>query len=156
VLLGHALGTAFGERMAGLHRNRGVDIVCGVTVTGLDAADGAVRGVSLSDGSYLEADVVLVSIGSLPATDWLTSSGLDVAAGVVCDSTCAVVGAQPHVAHGRNRTRGVGAAAVGVGVGVRIAADERSVGDAVPLGGSAAADETESDRLPGAAAPRSL
>jgi NADPH-dependent 2,4-dienoyl-CoA reductase/sulfur reductase-like enzyme len=75
-------------------------VITGVTVTGLEGAHGAVRTVSLSDGRQLPADLVLVSIGSQPSVDWLTTSGLDAAAGVQCDHTCAVEGLRDVVAAG--------------------------------------------------------
>jgi NADPH-dependent 2,4-dienoyl-CoA reductase/sulfur reductase-like enzyme len=100
VPLGTVLGNVFGRHMTALHRSRGVEVITGVTVTGLEGADGAVRTVSLSDGRQLPADLVLVSIGSLPSVDWLTTSGLDAAAGVRCDHTCAVEGLPDVVAAG--------------------------------------------------------
>ena len=39
----------------------------------------------LSDGTELDADVVVVGIGSRPSTDWLDGSGVEVDNGVVCD-----------------------------------------------------------------------
>ena len=39
----------------------------------------------LSDGTELDADLVVVGIGSRPATDWLDGSGVEVDNGVVCD-----------------------------------------------------------------------
>ena len=45
-----------------------------------------VTGVCLQSGEELSADLVVVAMGSLPATDWLTGSGLQIADGVVCDS----------------------------------------------------------------------
>jgi NADPH-dependent 2,4-dienoyl-CoA reductase/sulfur reductase-like enzyme len=39
----------------------------------------------LTDGTELQADLVVVGIGSRPATDWLEGSGVEVDNGVVCD-----------------------------------------------------------------------
>jgi len=54
--------------------------------------DGRVSAVELSDGTRVEADVVLVAIGSKPAVDWLEGSsvplgrrGADPVDGVLCD-----------------------------------------------------------------------
>lgn len=99
VPLGHALGADFGEHLAALHRDRGVEILCGRRVSGIHGA-GTVESVSLADGTHLPADIVLVSIGSVPAVDWLASSGLDTARGVPCDRTCAVRGTTGVVAAG--------------------------------------------------------
>lgn len=57
-----------------------MNLRCGVTVTEVTE-----DGVRLGDGEVVEADEVLVAIGSLPNTDWLAASGLAVGDGVVCD-----------------------------------------------------------------------
>jgi NADPH-dependent 2,4-dienoyl-CoA reductase/sulfur reductase-like enzyme len=101
VPLGHVLGVRFGNHLADMHRVRGVNLVTGASVTGLESRpDGAVDSVALSDGRQLPADVVLVAIGSAPSTEWLAASGLDVTSGVVCDTTCAVEGTEDVVAAG--------------------------------------------------------
>ncbi len=84
----HALGREMGEVCASLHAEHGVDLRCGVAVDGLEG-EGRVRGVRLSDGSSIEADLVVVGVGVAPATGWLESSGLRLDDGVVCDATCA-------------------------------------------------------------------
>jgi NADPH-dependent 2,4-dienoyl-CoA reductase/sulfur reductase-like enzyme len=40
----------------------------------------------LSDGTEVDADIVVVGIGSRPGTDWLEGSGLVLDNGVVCDA----------------------------------------------------------------------
>jgi len=79
------LGSRIGEVVADRHREQGVAIRCGVTVAGLAGGD-RVRGVELGDGSLIEADVVLVGIGVVPACEWLEGSGLEIDNGVVCDA----------------------------------------------------------------------
>ena len=69
-----------------LHRDNGVDLRLGVDVTEV-VGDGRVSAVVLSDGSVIPADVVVAAIGSLPATEWLVGSGLDLTDGIVCDSS---------------------------------------------------------------------
>jgi NADPH-dependent 2,4-dienoyl-CoA reductase/sulfur reductase-like enzyme len=44
--------------------------------------------VRLADGEIVEADEVLVAVGSRPNTEWLESSGLPLGDGVVCDEYC--------------------------------------------------------------------
>lgn len=39
----------------------------------------------LTDGTELPADLVVVGIGSTPATEWLEGSGVEVDNGVICD-----------------------------------------------------------------------
>ena len=85
--LAGALNPEIGQACADLHRAHGVDLRCGVMVEGIDGGQRAER-LRLSDGSTVEADVVIVGIGVTPATAWLQSSGLTLDDGVVCDSTC--------------------------------------------------------------------
>jgi 3-phenylpropionate/trans-cinnamate dioxygenase ferredoxin reductase subunit len=47
-----------------------------------------VRGIGLTDGRTVPADVVLVAIGGVPCTEWLAGSGLLVDGGLVCDEFC--------------------------------------------------------------------
>ncbi|MGW5657369.1 NAD(P)/FAD-dependent oxidoreductase [Streptomyces humi] len=74
--------------LADLHTERGVRLRLGTGVAGLDSRDGRVTGVRLATGEALPADVVAVSIGAVPATQWLEGSGLTLDNGVVCDSRC--------------------------------------------------------------------
>ncbi|WP_330347220.1 NAD(P)/FAD-dependent oxidoreductase [Streptomyces sp. NBC_00582] len=80
VPLAHTVGEDVGRVLAQAHRDRGVELRCGVGVTEVTE-----DGVRLADGGIVEADEVLVAIGSLPNTDWLGGSGLPVGDGVVCD-----------------------------------------------------------------------
>lgn len=82
------LGALVGGYLASLHAEQGVVLRLGVAVEGLVGAGGRVAGVRLANGEVLPADVVVVAIGSRPATGWLAGSGLQIADGVVCDSRC--------------------------------------------------------------------
>ncbi|MFI9838285.1 NAD(P)/FAD-dependent oxidoreductase [Nonomuraea sp. NPDC051941] len=84
VPLAHALGEHVGRVLSRAHLEHGVNLRTGVTVTEVDEG-----GVRLADGELVEADEVLVAIGSLPNTEWLAGSGLTVADGLVCDAYCA-------------------------------------------------------------------
>ena len=84
VPLAHAIGDRVGRVLSQAHREHGVDLRTGVTVAAV--TDGGVR---LADGELVEADEVLVAIGSIPNTEWLLGSGLNVSDGVVCDQFCA-------------------------------------------------------------------
>ncbi|OBI81932.1 NAD(P)/FAD-dependent oxidoreductase [Mycobacterium sp. E740] len=83
--LASVLGEQIGGLVARVHRAEGVDVRCGVGVTEVAGTD-RVENVALSDGSELDADLVVVGIGSRPATDWLEGSGIEVDNGVVCDA----------------------------------------------------------------------
>lgn len=82
--LASVLGEKIGELVTRLHRAEGVDVRCGVGVAEV-SGDDRVRSVTLSDGEQIDADIVVVGIGSHPATDWLEGSGITVDNGVVCD-----------------------------------------------------------------------
>lgn len=82
--LASALGERIGGLVARLHRAEGVDVRTGVAVAQVWGQD-RVDSVVLTDGTQLPADLVLVGIGSRPATDWLAGSGIEVDNGVSCD-----------------------------------------------------------------------
>jgi NADPH-dependent 2,4-dienoyl-CoA reductase/sulfur reductase-like enzyme len=79
------LGQQLGGIVSALHAKHGVRLIGGVEVTGLAGSE-RVTGVSLADGRMIEADVVLVAIGVRPNTEWLATSGLDAASGVLCNA----------------------------------------------------------------------
>ncbi|TAK68048.1 MAG: FAD-dependent oxidoreductase [Actinomycetota bacterium] len=81
-------GPVVGNFLADQHRARGVDVRCSTGVVGLEGRDGKVARVVLTDGTAVDADVVLVAIGSIPAVDWLADSGLSIVNGVECDEFC--------------------------------------------------------------------
>jgi NADPH-dependent 2,4-dienoyl-CoA reductase/sulfur reductase-like enzyme len=84
-VLGDEVGRVCGE----LHRDHGVDLRLSLGVQSfVDDGHGRVAGVALSDGSTVDADVVVVGVGVVPNTEWLDGSGLTVDNGVVCDETC--------------------------------------------------------------------
>lgn len=85
--LAAVLGSPIGSVVASLHRAHGVEVHCPARVDRLDGADGAVERVVLADGWVLETDLVVVAAGAVPNTEWLASSGLALADGVVCDRT---------------------------------------------------------------------
>ena len=84
---GRVLGTEMGAVVADVHRSHGVELRTG---TGVDRVlgDDRVTGVRLAGGSTLDADLLVVGIGVVPATDWMEGSGLVLDDGVVCDATC--------------------------------------------------------------------
>jgi NADPH-dependent 2,4-dienoyl-CoA reductase/sulfur reductase-like enzyme len=84
--LASVLGEQIGELVARLHRAEGVDVRCGIGVAEV-RGESHVEKVVLSDGTELDADLVVVGIGSYPVTDWLEGSGIEVDNGVVCDAT---------------------------------------------------------------------
>ncbi|MEW2401152.1 FAD-dependent oxidoreductase [Streptomyces sp. NPDC046862] len=83
VPLAHAVGEEIGQVLSRAHLDHGVDLRTGVTVTAVTE-----DGVRLADGELVDADEVLVAIGSLPNTEWLADSGLAVGDGLNCDEYC--------------------------------------------------------------------
>jgi NADPH-dependent 2,4-dienoyl-CoA reductase/sulfur reductase-like enzyme len=80
-----ALPSELGSMLEAAHREHGVDVRCGLAVDEVLATDRRVTGVRLSNGSTLEADLVIVGLGATPNTDWLADSGVPVEDGVICD-----------------------------------------------------------------------
>ena len=85
--LSRVLGDEMGQVCAEVHRDHGVDLRTGVGVDRI-SGDGRVQQVTLSDGSTVDADVVVVGIGVIPNTEWLDGSGLELGDGVLCDASC--------------------------------------------------------------------
>lgn len=84
--LASVLGEQIGALVTRLHRDEGVDVRTGIGVAEV-RGQGHVDTVVLTDGTEVPADLVVVGIGSHPATDWLDGSGIEVDNGVVCDES---------------------------------------------------------------------
>jgi NADPH-dependent 2,4-dienoyl-CoA reductase/sulfur reductase-like enzyme len=83
-------GARIGELVGQLHTDHGVSVRCGTGVNRFLGAAGRVTGVELTDGSKLDAGLVVVAVGATPAVDWLAGSGLPQGNGVECDAHCQV------------------------------------------------------------------
>ncbi|WP_432039946.1 NAD(P)/FAD-dependent oxidoreductase [Streptomyces cucumeris] len=85
-----ALGGVVAQVAADLQRAHGVDLRCGVMVTGLEGdSAGRLRRAHLSDGTTLDVDVAVVSLGATRNTEWLAGSGLGSGPrGIACDAGC--------------------------------------------------------------------
>ncbi|HEY6307791.1 MAG TPA: FAD-dependent oxidoreductase [Candidatus Angelobacter sp.] len=90
--LAGALGNVIGAIAAEMQREAGVDLRTGVSVSALEGdAGGHVRRAHLSDGSTLDVDLVLASLGSIRNVEWLDGAGLAAGFwGVACDAGCRV------------------------------------------------------------------
>lgn len=88
----HPLGRAVGEKVSqfvmAAHREAGCQFRTGVTVSSVEEALDGKAVVHLSNGEAIEADTVVLSIGVVPATDFLHDSGLDLEGGIVTDGYC--------------------------------------------------------------------
>ena len=94
--LAAVLGVELGGWFARLHRDEGIDVYLSARITELHGRDG-VEAIELDDGRRIDCDLVVVGIGTVPATAWLAGSGLD-------------DGGLPVDAAGRTRVPGVFAA----------------------------------------------
>jgi NADPH-dependent 2,4-dienoyl-CoA reductase/sulfur reductase-like enzyme len=78
--LSRALGDEMGAACGSLHARHGVALRCGIEVIAI--TNGC---VFLADGSTLAADIVVAGIGTVPNTDWLAGSVIDLSNGVRVD-----------------------------------------------------------------------
>lgn len=88
--LAGALGGAIGAIAADMQRAAGVDLRTGVSVLALEGdVHRNVRRAQLSDGTALDVDVVVTSLGSIRNVEWLDGAGLAAGVwGVGCDAGC--------------------------------------------------------------------
>ena len=87
--LQRVLGDEIGRVCGDIHREHGVDLRLSTGVDGFeDDGSGRLRGIRLTDGTTVEADIAVVGVGVAPNTEWLAGSGLTVDNGIVCDETC--------------------------------------------------------------------
>ncbi|OZE80740.1 FAD-dependent oxidoreductase [Rhodococcus sp. 15-649-1-2] len=110
--LASVLGSEVGELVSRLHRDEGVTVRTGVGVDTLRGTD-RVTHVVLSDGTEVEADLVVIGIGSTPVVEVLEASGVTVDNGIVADAygrtdvlgvwAVGDVAAWDHRQHGRRR-----------------------------------------------------
>ncbi|HEY8482854.1 MAG TPA: FAD/NAD(P)-binding oxidoreductase [Spirillospora sp.] len=89
------LGAALGAELRRRHERRGVRFLLGRTVARLTEA-----GLELSDGTAVDAEVVVEAVGSVPCVEWLDGNGLDLSDGVLCDGDLRVEGRPEVVAVG--------------------------------------------------------
>lgn len=94
------VGREVGSALLAHHRAAGVGFVTGQGVAGLEGADGRVTGVRLDDGTVLDADIVVESVGSHANVEWLDGNGLDLSDGLLCDNHLRVEGRPRIVAVG--------------------------------------------------------
>jgi 3-phenylpropionate/trans-cinnamate dioxygenase ferredoxin reductase subunit len=85
-LLARAVAPLVSNFYLAAHQRRGTQVVLETGVTELLGA-GRVRGVGLSDGRTVPADVVVVGIGLIPHTELADQIGLDCVGGIVVDES---------------------------------------------------------------------
>jgi NADPH-dependent 2,4-dienoyl-CoA reductase/sulfur reductase-like enzyme len=92
--LGRVLGQEMSDFYADIHTEHEVRLLRDVSVTRLLGADGRVTGVDLSDGTHVEADVVVIGVGATPNVGLAEVAGLGLrpaaqGGGIVVDGTLA-------------------------------------------------------------------
>jgi len=94
VPLARVLGPEVGTVLAGIHRDRGVDLVLGDSVAAFEGA-GRVERVRTAGGRVLACDLVVAGIGIEPNQELLAEAGARVDNGVLVDPQCRT--SLPHV-----------------------------------------------------------
>jgi 3-phenylpropionate/trans-cinnamate dioxygenase ferredoxin reductase component len=84
------LGDELAAELLRRHEQHGVRFRLGTLPVAFEGED-RVRAVTLSDGTALDADLVVESVGSVPNTEWLDGNGLDLSDGVACDERLRVL-----------------------------------------------------------------
>ncbi|PBN42012.1 FAD-dependent oxidoreductase [Sphingobium sp. D43FB] len=70
------------------HGNRGVHVRLSTQVECLEGEGGRISGVRLATGELLSADMVIVGIGIIPATEALAAAGVANSNGILVDELC--------------------------------------------------------------------
>jgi 3-phenylpropionate/trans-cinnamate dioxygenase ferredoxin reductase component len=83
--LEHVLGPEVSPIFDELHRSNGVDLRYRTTAVALTGRHGAVTGVILSDGSRIDADMIIVGVGAVPRTELAADAGLKIDNGIIVD-----------------------------------------------------------------------
>jgi 3-phenylpropionate/trans-cinnamate dioxygenase ferredoxin reductase component len=81
------VGAEVCDLVAALHREHGVRLHMGTAAVREESGLAGITRLALSDGTLLDADVLLEAVGGVPATGWLSASSLLLDDGVVCDAT---------------------------------------------------------------------
>ncbi len=87
-----ALGPVLGERARSIHAAHGVRCTTSTSVAAFLGRE-RVEAVRLASGELVETDLVLLALGSVPNSEWLRDSALELVRGAVrCDEHCFAVG----------------------------------------------------------------
>jgi 3-phenylpropionate/trans-cinnamate dioxygenase ferredoxin reductase component len=87
VPLARVLGDEVGQALAGIHREKGVELVLEDSVAALEGSDRVER-VRTKKGRVLPCDMVVAGIGIVPNTELLAAAGAQVDNGVLVDEHC--------------------------------------------------------------------
>jgi 3-phenylpropionate/trans-cinnamate dioxygenase ferredoxin reductase component len=87
VPLKRALGEEVGRVIEEFHRDHGIEMLLGDSVTALDGVDHVERATT-KRGRLIECDFVVVGVGVEPVTDLLAHSGVELDNGILVDEYC--------------------------------------------------------------------
>ena len=87
VPLARVLGEEVGRVLAGIHRDKGVELITEDSVEAFEGA-GRVERVRTKKGRVLECDMVVAGIGIVPNSELLATAGAQVDNGVLVDARC--------------------------------------------------------------------
>jgi 3-phenylpropionate/trans-cinnamate dioxygenase ferredoxin reductase subunit len=87
VPLARVLGEEVGQVLAGIHREKGTELLLEDSVAAFEGSDRVER-VRTRKGRVLECDMVVAGIGIVPNTELLTVAGAQVDNGVLVDERC--------------------------------------------------------------------
>lgn len=85
--LARVLGAEVATTLAAIHREHGVRLVTGDSITSIEGKGRAER-VITAQGARLDCDLVIVSIGITPNVDALAGSGIALDNGILVDERC--------------------------------------------------------------------
>jgi NADPH-dependent 2,4-dienoyl-CoA reductase/sulfur reductase-like enzyme len=74
--LAAVLGERLGRWFARLHRDHGIEVLVSARIAELHGSE-MIHAVELEDGRRIDCDLLVVGIGTEPATEWLRDSGLE-------------------------------------------------------------------------------
>ena len=86
-LLQRSLSAPMARELAARHAAEGTKILVDTGVRRLVGRGGRVSGAELEDGTIVPADLVIVSVGAQPNSEVAADAGLDVANGILVDSS---------------------------------------------------------------------
>jgi 3-phenylpropionate/trans-cinnamate dioxygenase ferredoxin reductase subunit len=93
-ILSRGVPIEIAQAVASRHQAEGVDIRCHARITKIEEIEGVVR-VFLENGSVIEADLLVVGIGSSPNTEIAADAGLAINNGIAVDTQLQT--SDPHI-----------------------------------------------------------
>lgn len=95
----HRFGPSIAESVTKLQQNHRAGLAMNSAVRHWISTKDTV-GMHLTNNKLIVASCVILAIGSVPATDWMRGSGLDLSDGVLCEASLFAAGAQDVVVAG--------------------------------------------------------